>query len=411
MESWPEPSVPTLAGEGVPLRLFDTATREVRPTAPGSVARMYVCGITPYDATHLGHANTYLTFDLVNRVWRDAGHEVHYVQNVTDIDDPLLERAVATGQDWTEIARRETELFRTDMQALRVIPPRHYIGAVESIPHIVELIKVLVDKGAAYDVDGDIYFDVHTDPRFGDVSHLSEPKMLELFAERGGDPERRGKRHALDCLLWQAARPDEPAWETSLGHGRPGWHIECTAIALQLLGMTFDVQGGGSDLVFPHHEMGSSEAAVITGDHPYARFFVHGGMVGLDGQKMSKSRGNLVFVSRLRAEGRDPNAIRLALLTHHYRADWEWTPQQLHRAEERLARWRRAAAAPRGPSAEPLLADLRVRLADDLDAPGALRAVDHWADQVRQGMGGDPAAPALVRHAVDALLGIALSGD
>ena len=400
--------MPSLPGQGVGLHLFDTSTGQIRPTAAGPEARMYVCGITPYDATHLGHANTYLTFDLVLRTWLDSGHTVHYVQNVTDIDDPLLERAVATGQDWTDIARRETELFRTDMQALRVIPPRHYIGAVESIPHIVDLVEILVDKGAAYRVDDDIYFDVHTDPSFGSVSHLPEQQMIELFAERGGDPGRPGKRHPLDCLLWQAARPEEPAWETSLGHGRPGWHIECTAIALQLLGMTFDVQGGGSDLVFPHHEMGASEAAVITGRHPYARFYVHGGMVGLDGHKMSKSRGNLVFVSRLRTEGTDPGALRLALLRHHYRDDWEWTPDQLEHAEHTLAAWREAVEVGRGPDAGALLDEVRARLSDDLDAPGALRAVDHWVEQVRLGAGDDARAPELVRDIVDPLLGIRL---
>ncbi|MFZ0323280.1 MAG: cysteine--1-D-myo-inosityl 2-amino-2-deoxy-alpha-D-glucopyranoside ligase [Actinomycetes bacterium] len=408
MESWPEIRVPSLPGDGPTLRLFDTAAQAVRETTPGPVARMYVCGITPYDATHLGHANTYLTFDLVQRVWRDAGHDVHYVQNVTDIDDPLLERAVATGQDWTEIARRETELFRADMSALRVLPPRHYIGAVESIPHVVELIEVLSAKGATYTVGSDVYFDVHADPRFGSISNLSEAAMVDVFAERGGDPGREGKRHPLDCLLWQSERPDEPAWETTLGHGRPGWHIECTAIALQFLGMGFDVQGGGSDLVFPHHEMGASEAAVITGDHPYAKLYVHGGMVGLDGAKMSKSRGNLVFVSRLRDDGHDPMAIRLALLAHHYRDDWEWIPDQLGTAEQRLSHWRAAAALGAGPDAQALLTAVRRRLADDLDAPGALGLVDAWATAALAGQGDDPDAPRLVEALCDALLGVQL---
>ncbi len=409
MEAWPFPPVPRLPGAGLPLRLFDTASSEVRATNPGWQARMYVCGITPYDATHLGHAFTYLAFDLVNRVWRDAGHDVHYVQNVTDVDDPLLERAVATGQDWVELARRETALFREDMTALRILPPADYIGAVESIPYVVRLVQVLQDKGAVYPVEQDLYFEVGADPRFGAVSGLDRERMVSAFAERGGDPDRPGKRDPLDCLLWQSARPDEPAWETDLGHGRPGWHIECTAIALEHLGMSFDVQGGGSDLAFPHHEMGASEAHVITGEWPYARSYVHSGMVGLDGDKMSKSRGNLVFVSRLRADGTDSMAVRLALLGHHYRSDWQWSPADLESAEERLDRWRMAVAAAAGPSAEPVVSQVRSHLADDLDAPRALATVDRWVREVELAHGDDPAAPGQVRDLVDALLGVDLA--
>ena len=409
MEAWPSPDLPVLPGEGLPLRLFDTALQALVATAPGPTARMYVCGITPYDATHLGHAATYVAFDLVNRLWRDSGHDVLYVQNVTDIDDPLLERAVATGQDWTALAARETALFREDMTSLRILAPDHYIGAVEAIPHIIELVQSLQDRDAAYDVDGDVYFDLSADPRFGDVANLGREKMLRIFAERGGDPERVGKRDALDCLLWQQQRPDEPAWETPLGHGRPGWHIECTAIALRYLGMGFDVQGGGSDLAFPHHEMGASEAHVIAGDWPYARAYVHAGMVGLDGEKMSKSRGNLVFVSTLRRSGVDPMAIRLALLGHHYRGDWEWTAADLATAQERLATWRRAVAAQTGPDAAVVVRQLREALTDDLDTPRALRVVDQWTRDVQRGRGSDPAAPSTVATAADALLGIALT--
>jgi L-cysteine:1D-myo-inositol 2-amino-2-deoxy-alpha-D-glucopyranoside ligase len=411
VEAWPSPVVPTLPGRGLPLRLYDTATQQVVPTSPGPTARMYVCGITPYDATHLGHAATYVAFDLVNRAWRDAGHDVHYVQNVTDIDDPLLERAVATGQDWTELARRETALFREDMTALRVLAPDHYIGAVEAIPGIVELIQQLQAKGAAYDVDGDVYFDLSTDPRFGGVANLSREQMLTVFGERGGDPDRPGKRDPLDCLLWLQQRPDEPAWETELGHGRPGWHIECTAIALNHLGMSFDVQGGGSDLAFPHHEMGASEAHVLTGEWPYARAYVHAGMVGLDGEKMSKSRGNLVFVSVLRTDGVDPMAIRLALLAHHYRQDWEWTDADLAGASKRLDAWRAAVSATATPPAAPVIQQLRAAMSDDLDAPRALRFIDAWADEVGRGRGDDADAGAQVADAVDSLLGVRLARD
>lgn len=409
MHSWPASEVPALPGQGLPLRIHDTATGSVREVVPqGPTARLYVCGITPYDATHLGHAATYNTFDLVQRVWKDAGHDVLYVQNVTDVDDPLLERAVATGQDWTVLAERETALFREDMTALRMLPPAHYIGAVESIPWIVPLVKKLLASGAAYELDGDIYFSVESDPHFGEVSGLTREEMLPVFGERGGDPDRPGKKHPLDALLWLSARPNEPAWDTELGHGRPGWHIECVAIALEYLGMEFDIQGGGSDLSFPHHEMGASHAQVASGSHPYARAYVHAGMVALDGQKMSKSRGNLVFVSALRRDGVDPAAIRLALLAHHYRSDWEWTKDDLERALERLDRWRAAVSRPDGPSADAVLTEVRAALANDLDAPAALAAVDRWAEQQVADGGTDIGAPGLVSRTVDALLGVAL---
>ena len=298
-------------------KLYDTARRDVVEFAPGPEVLMYTCGITPYDATHMGHAFTYVTFDLVNRVWRDMGLDVHYVQNVTDIDDPLLERALATGDDWIALGDRETQLFREDMTALQVIPPRHYIGAVESIPAVISYVERLKDVGAVYELDGDLYFRVHSDANFGGVSHLSEERMLEIFAERGGDPDRPGKEHPLDCLLWLQERPGEPSWASPFGKGRPGWHIECSAIALDHLGIPIDLQGGGSDLIFPHHEMGAAEAQVATGAAPYARHYTHAAMVRLDGEKMSKSRGNLVFVSRLRNAGVEPAAIRLAILAHH----------------------------------------------------------------------------------------------
>jgi L-cysteine:1D-myo-inositol 2-amino-2-deoxy-alpha-D-glucopyranoside ligase len=370
---------------------------------------MYVCGITPYDATHMGHAATYVAFDLVNRYWRDLGHEVHYVQNVTDIDDPLLERAVATGQDWRELARSETALFAEDMEALNVLPPRDYVGAVESIPSVVQWIGRLRDAGAVYDVDGDLYFTTSAAAGFGEVSGLDAAAMRAIFAERGGDPDRAGKRTPLDCMLWQAARPDEPAWDTALGHGRPGWHIECTAIALDHLGMGFDVQGGGSDLAFPHHEMCSAQAGIATGEAPFAQHFVHAGMVGFEGHKMSKSRGNLVFVSRLRRAGVSSAAVRLALLGHHYRSDWEWTPADLERAERREAALRVGVQAAGGPSFDVLLAGVRARLADDLDAPGALTLLDTWAAGAVEGAGPDPDAPGRVRVLLDTLLGVDLS--
>jgi L-cysteine:1D-myo-inositol 2-amino-2-deoxy-alpha-D-glucopyranoside ligase len=405
VRAWTSPDVPRLPGRGSPLRLQDTASGRQVQTPAGQQASMYVCGITPYDATHLGHAATYVAFDLANRAWRDAGHDVTYVQNVTDVDDPLLERANATGVDWVELAGKETELFRADMAALRTIAPDHYIGAVEAVEEIAAFVLELKDRGAAYDVDGDTYFSVAAAPHFGEVSHYPVEQMLRLSAERGGDPARPGKKDPLDPLLWQAARPGEPSWPSSMGAGRPGWHVECTAIAVNRLGSTIDLQGGGSDLVFPHHEMGAAHAEVGTGVWPFARAFVHSGMVALDGEKMSKSRGNLVFVSKLRGDGVPPAAIRLALLDHHYRNDWEWTPADLTGARERLARWQQAVSRSTAPDAAPLLSAVRACLADDLDAPGALRAVDAWASE--EGEYGD--APALARDTIDALLGVELS--
>ncbi len=411
MRAWPSVPVPSLARLGTaPLpRIHDTARAEavasVGPDSPDATARLYVCGITPYDATHLGHAATYLAFDLLNRAWRDAGREVTYVQNVTDVDDPLLERAERDGEGWRELADREIERFRGDMTALRVLAPDHYVGAVESIPLVVEAVGRLAEQGEAYDVDGDWYFSVHADPAFGAVSGLTAEQMPPVFAERGGDPERVGKKHPLDCLLWRAERPGEPSWPSPWGPGRPGWHIECSAIAAHHLGVTFDVQGGGSDLVFPHHEMSASEAHVLDTSGPFAHAYVHAGMVGYQGEKMSKSRGNLVFVSRLREQGIDPRQLRLALLAHHYRSDWEWFDTELDVAAERLARWQAALPGTDAATAERLVAEVRDALADDLDAPRALALLDAWAGTPADG-DGDGAS--LVRDLVDARLGVDL---
>jgi L-cysteine:1D-myo-inositol 2-amino-2-deoxy-alpha-D-glucopyranoside ligase len=415
MESWSAPVLPSLPGTGATLTLFDSARREVAPTVYGHEGRpatMYVCGITPYDATHLGHAATMITFDLIGRAWRDAGLRVRYVQNVTDIDDPLLERAARDNEDWVVLAMRETALFREDMEALRIVPPEHYVGAVESIPHIAEKVVELIDRGAAYRLDdgtGDVYFDISAAPRFGYESNLSRPEMLRLAAERGGDPRRPGKRDPLDPLLWRGSRDGEPSWPGGdLGPGRPGWHIECAVIAMDLLGNTVDVQGGGNDLLFPHHECSAAHAETLSGTAPFARHYAHAGMVGLGGEKMSKSRGNLVFVSRLRADHVDPMALRLALMSDHYRTDRQWTDDVLKHGQQRLARWREAIAAGVGPSGAAVLSGVRERLADDLDSPGALAVVDAWADATLAGEGDDAGAAATVRATVDALLGVLL---
>jgi L-cysteine:1D-myo-inositol 2-amino-2-deoxy-alpha-D-glucopyranoside ligase len=410
MQSWSAPTVPSLPGKGRPLRLYDTATDEIHPTAPGETARIYVCGITPYDATHLGHAATYLAFDLVQRVWLDNGHQVHFVQNITDVDDPLLDRARDTDADWSELARQETQLFREDMTALRVLPPRDYIGVVESVDEIADSVAQLLAGGLAYRLEEDIYATLEGSGHFGYESRYTTDEMLALFAERGGDPQRPGKRHPLDALLWRGPRAGEPSWDSVVGPGRPGWHIECSVIARNRLGMGIDVQGGGSDLRFPHHEHSAAHAEALTGQWPFARHYVHAGMIGLDGEKMSKSRGNLVFVSKLRGARVDPMAIRLALLDGHYRADREWTGGRLPAAEKRLELWRSAVGASAAPDGTIVLGQLRERLADDLDSAGAIAAVDRWASDTVQHRHdhADPASPALVRDAVDALLGIAL---
>lgn len=425
MKSWISRPVPDVPGRMPAIRLFDTAAgREVlleQETRPS----MYVCGITPYDATHMGHAASYVAFDLLNRAWRDAGQAVSYVQNVTDVDDPLLERAEATGVDWRDLAASQIELFQTDMAALNVLAPDHYVGAVESIDLIVPEVERLVGMGLAYTVegtngepDGDVYYDVEAAGKqsvspeawtLGSISGLPESDMLELFAERGGDPGRGGKRQALDPLLWRVARDGEPSWPGgSLGAGRPGWHIECTVIAQKYLPAPFTVQGGGSDLIFPHHEMGAGHAFSLAGV-PLARHFAHAGMVGLDGEKMSKSKGNLVLVSKLRAAGEEPAAIRLAILAHHYRSDWSWTDEGFAAAKAQLAAWRTALGhAPEG-SGPVLIAQMRDALAADLNAPAAVAAVSRWAQNANHD-GGPASLPdqALVKDAVDALLGVRL---
>jgi len=413
VNSWPSPFLPVLPGTGGPLRLHDTASGELREVCPqGPAATLYVCGITPYDATHLGHAATYVTFDLVGRVLRDAGHDVVYVQNVTDVDDPLLERATRDGRDWVGLAEEQTALFREDMTALQVIAPDHYVGAVESIPLIAKAVEQLEGDGTAYRLEApegghDVYFDATAQPGFGEVSGLGRDEMATLFAERGGDPERAGKRSPLDPLLWRARRAGEPSWSgAGLGDGRPGWHVECATIALQHLGVPFDIQGGGTDLVFPHHEMSASHGEALAGHRPFARTYAHQAMVGYEGGKMSKSRGNLVLVSALRSAGVDPMAIRLALLAHHYRAPWDWTDQVLVEAGERLDLWRAGLSTNGGPDPDATIDRVRERLADDLDAPGALAAIDAWARRSLGEGGGMLGAPGIVGRVCDALLGV-----
>ncbi|MFT8395847.1 cysteine--1-D-myo-inosityl 2-amino-2-deoxy-alpha-D-glucopyranoside ligase [Propionibacterium sp.] len=418
MHAWRPVEVPTIPATpgayGLPdeVSLVTTDARRLVPVGPQQgVAGLYVCGITPYDATHIGHAFTYVSFDVLNRVWRDLGLTVQYAQNVTDVDDPLLERAEQTGEDWKELATSQIDLFRSDMEALRVIPPDWYVPATAIIDEVVDLIEQLRAAGSIYQVDDprypDWYFRAAQAPGFGEVSHLNRAQMLGEFAEHGGDPDRPGKEDALDCLVWRMERSGEPAWDSSLGRGRPGWHIECTAIALNRLGRDFSVQAGGRDLAFPHHEMCAAEAVVATGE-PFAQSYAHVGMVSLDGQKMSKSLGNLELVSRLVNQGMDPMTVRLALLAQHYRDDWEWMPSLAESAQRRLDAWRAAVHAPTGTAAEPTLADVRYGLRTDLDTPMALAVIDEWSSAVLAGEGSDEAAPGQMAAAIDALLGVTL---
>ena len=413
MRSWTEVVIPsidsTLKFPALQLTNSTSGTKELMPPKP--LYRMYVCGITPYDATHLGHAATYLTFDLINRYLRASGSQVRYVQNITDIDDPLLERAKRDGVDWTELANQQIDLFRRDMVNLRVIPPTDYIGAVDGIPLVTAAIEELTRKESIYTVDNDLYFKVHADRNFGQRSHLSQEEMLRIFSERGGDPDRVGKSDPLDCLVWMSQRPNEPGWPSPFGLGRPGWHIECTAIAIKYLEPSsddeslIDIQGGGSDLIFPHHEMCAAQAQVLSGK-PLAHTYVHAGMIGLDGEKMSKSKGNLVFVSKLVADGRDPMAIRWALMKNHYRTDRMWTDNLLVTSEKEIAALRSAVSQKSVAPTKELIERIVNFLADDLDTHAIIEAIKGWVQSTQSGdTGGDADS---LSKTLDTLLGVKL---
>lgn len=423
MKSWITPFPVALPAQQDNLHLFDTVTQQKqRVTVTDDHATMYVCGITPYDATHLGHANTYVTFDLLYRYWLAAGHQVTYTQNVTDVDDPLFERANEMGIDYRELAEDQTNLFRSDMQHLNVLSPAHYLSVSETVDWVRTMVREMVDAGVAYTVpgddqnpDGDIYFAIeaaeqHTDWRLGSVGAHSQEEMREFFPERGGDPQRPGKRNPLDPLIWSARREGEPYWHDDvLGDGRPGWHVECSAIAYHTLPAPFTVQGGGSDLRFPHHEFSAAHTTAVTGQ-PMADYFVHSGMVGLDGVKMSKSLGNLELVSNLVSRVESPMAIRALLLSNHYRSDWSYSHEKLGEATKRIQGWRSAMACEQAGDAETLLQNIFAALSDDLDAPRALDAVDQWAqDSVARGIPRADDLPSInVAVVLDALLGIKL---
>jgi len=350
------------------MRLYDTARKEVLPFEPGPVVTMYECGITPYDSTHLGHASTALLYDLLQRRLLDLGHEVRSVRNITDVDDSILGRARELGVHYLDLAAAETARFDDDMQALGLLASWSEPRATSAIADIRGFIGMVLDRGHAYQAGGGVYFDVATFPEFGSVSGYSREEMLAYAAERGGNVEDPHKRDPLDFVLWQPSLDDEPSWDSLWGPGRPGWHIECSALAMRELGTTIDLHGGGADLIFPHHECERAQSEAATGE-PFVRHWMHQAMVRMDGEKMSKSLGNLVFVSELRQEW-DPMAIRLMIIENHYRTSWEWDDTRLPRAAERLERWRAAGAGDGG------LEAVRTALDDDLDVPTALAAID-----------------------------------
>ena len=379
------------------MRLYDTPRREIVEFSPGSTVTMYSCGITPYDSAHMGHAQVYLTFDLLQRRLRDLGHTTKLVRNITDVDDDILRRARELGVHYLDLAAEEMARFDSNMQAIGLLSVYSEPRATSAIPDILSLIGAVLDSGHAYVAAGAVYFDVSTSERFGHVSHLPRAEMLRLAAEHGGRPDDPNKKDPLDFVLWQPSAPDEPAWESRWGPGRPGWHIECSALAMRELGETVDLHGGGRDLVFPHHECEAAHSESVSGN-TFSRHWLHVGMVGLDGRKMSKSLGNLVFVGDLLKEW-EPMALRLALLAHHYRSDWEWDHRDLTEAALRLDRWRSASRPSKsisrstqsgfsvqsdrsdlaGRSSPAPLEAVRRHLDTDLDAPGALVVIDEEA--------------------------------
>jgi L-cysteine:1D-myo-inositol 2-amino-2-deoxy-alpha-D-glucopyranoside ligase len=352
------------------MRLYDTARQQVVPFEPEPEVLMYTCGITPYDATHLGHAATFIAYDVLQRRLIDLGHTVKCVRNVTDVDDPLFAKARELGVHYLDLAAGEEARFNRDMEALNALPVFSTPRASSAIPDIRGFIGMVLDRGFAYESGGSVYFDVSKFPSFGSISHYSTEQMIDFARERGGHVDDPNKRHPLDFVLWHPSAADEPSWDTMWGAGRPGWHIECSALALRELGTTIDLHGGGSDLIFPHHECERAQSEAATGE-PFVRHWMHVAMVYMNGHKMSKSLGNLVFVDRLRTEW-DPRAIRLAIIEHHYRREWEWEDTLMPRNTARLAAWQAAGAGDDGS----LLADVRAALDDDLDTPAALALID-----------------------------------
>lgn len=412
MRSWPEVSLPPVmdGADFPPLKLRDSYGKNLVSFNHGKVS-MYVCGITPYDATHLGHAATYLSFDLVNRYLRATGKETWFIENITDIDDPLLERALRDKLDWQSLAHSQIDLFTEDMSALRVLPPQRYRGVIESMNVIIEIVAQHIKSGFTYSIDGDIYLDLISIPWSLERLPHSQDDALSIFRERGGDPERSGKHHPLDPLLWRARRENEPFWKAPFGEGRPGWHVECVAIAISNLNPSFNdvastvtIQGGGSDLVFPHHFMTAVQAESLT-NVPFAKAYVHAGMIGLNGEKMSKSRGNLVFVSKLLKAGISPLVIRTALIMDHYQTDRMWTDATLQKAQDLVLRIEHGLARTEVAPTSGVVSQIIEALSNNLDTPKVFSILAQWCSETEGGaVGGSPGE---LSRALDTYLGLA----
>ena len=408
MRSWPNLSLPPALSkiDHKPLTLFDSYKKslvEIQDETPS----LYVCGITPYDATHLGHAATYISFDLIHRYLLMQGKKVTFVENITDIDDPLLERAARDNQSWESLATSQIDLFRTDMAALRILPPHQYQGVVESMSIIIELVQKHIDSGLTYSLEGDIYLDLTRVDGALSALPFSPDAALNIFRERGGDPDRQGKHHALDPLLWRAKKGNDPSWSANFGEGRPGWHVECVAIALSNIeagrSSSISLQGGGSDLIFPHHFMSAIQSKSLT-EKEFAGAYVHAGMIGLDGEKMSKSRGNLVFVSKLLEAGIAPNVIRIALTLHHYHEDRMWSQDLLHRAQSLSSKIETALSRSEVAPTNQCIQRITDAISGNLDTPAAYSAIEQWCDATAQGSEGGSAGE--ISRALDSYLGL-----
>ena len=410
MQLWAKPFLPpsSISKEAHPnLSLYNSYSGDLVEISETEVS-MYVCGITPYDATHLGHAATYLAYDLVNRFLIASGRRVQYAQNITDIDDPLLERAARDNVSWSSLANSQIELFKDDMSNLRVNPPDFYESVTENMERIVKAIEEIHKKGLAYVIDGDIYLDLQRIPGALENLPFPESEALKVFKERGGDPDRKGKKHPLDNLLWQKARPSEPSWNSSFGLGRPGWHIECVAIALGYLKRSpnhcISLQGGGNDLFFPHHYMSNYQALALSGK-PLAKIFSHAGMIGYEGEKMSKSKGNLLFVSKLLASGIDPNVLRMALLNRNYREYLAWTDNQIAQAQVLYARMQSCLSRQEVAQTKDLINSVVHFLANDLDTISVFTAFNSWCTRTEDGETGGNSGE--LARAIDLYLGLA----
>ncbi len=407
MNAWPQISITPLKDLNLPKLKIKDSNKGMVVVDSNTTFRMYVCGITPYDATHLGHAATYLAFDLVNRYQILSGRDVHFVENITDVDDPLLERAIRDNVDWQDLANQQIELFKSDMSALRVLPPNDFIKVTESLPIIENFINKLDKNGYLYSLEGDYYFAVS---EFLTSLPMNIEEAVKIFAERGGDPERIGKKHKLDPLVWSANTGNDPGWNSSYGFGRPGWHIECTAIACEYLddGISDPIiamQGGGSDLIFPHHFMSAQIIKAAYGRN-FSDLFVHAAMISLNGEKMSKSKGNLVFVSKLLAQGVDPMVIRWALLKGHYQDDRNWNEELLNQSQVEVNQVRQALAQSEVCEANKLMQEVLVDLSNNLNTPSALDRLIKWSMESK--VSGTVNQSGKVSRFIDSALGLAL---